>query len=112
MVQGICDCPRDRLCDSCLARSMEWLGGIAASRGYGWAGSVAQRRPALLARPWPALEGRAAELAAAKVIDLTDDRRLFARLLDRLDAAARRRWEQLRADPEQIPLRGQISQPE
>jgi hypothetical protein len=112
MVQGICDCPRDRLCENCLARSMEWLGGVVASRGYGWASSVAQRRPGLLARPWPPLEGRAAELAAAKVIDLTDDRRLFARLLERLYAAARRRWDQLRADQEPIPSRGQISQSE
>jgi len=99
MVQGICGCPRDNLCDDCLARSVEWLGGTAASRGYGWASSVARRRPALLAQPWPALEGRAAELAAAKVIDLTDDRRLFARLLERLNAAAVRRWDQLRAGP-------------
>lgn len=97
MVQGICGCPRDNLCDGCLARSVEWLGGVAASRGDGWASSIARRKPGLLTRPWPALEGRAAELAAAKVIDLTDDRRLFARLLETLNAAARRRWDQLRA---------------
>lgn len=100
MVQGICGCPRDNLCDNCLARSIEWLGGVAASRGDGWAASIARRRPGLLARPWPALEGRAAELAAAKVIDLTDDRRLFARLLETLNAAATRRWNQLRARAE------------
>lgn len=100
MVQGICGCPRDSLCDNCLARSIEWLGGVAASRGDGWAMSIARRRPGLLARPWPALEGRAAEIAAGKVIDLTADRRLFARLLDTLNAAARRRWEQLRARTE------------
>ena len=97
MVQGICGCPRDNLCDGCLARSIEWLGGVAASRGDGWASSVARLAPGLLARPWPPLEGRAAELAAAKVIDLTDDRRLFARLLETLNAAATRRWDQLRA---------------
>jgi serine/threonine protein phosphatase PrpC len=41
-------------------------------------------------------QGRAAELSAAKVADLTDDRRVFERLLEALDGAARRR-EQLRA---------------
>ena len=55
-----------------------------SSRGDGWASSIARRKPGLLARPWPALEGRSAELAAAKVIDLTDDRRLFAQLLETL----------------------------
>jgi hypothetical protein len=36
--------------------------GVVAARGYAWATSVAQRRPELLDRSWPALEGRAAEI--------------------------------------------------
>lgn len=96
MVQGICGCPRDQLCFNCFEQNLTWLGGVAASRGYSWADSVAERRPDLLTHPWPALEGRCAELAAVKVVDLAEDRRLFEQLLGKLDAAARRRWERLR----------------
>lgn len=70
--------------------------GVAASRGHRWAESVAQRRPDLLALPWPAMEGHVAELAARKVIDLSQDKRLFGMLLRELDDTARRRWDQLR----------------
>jgi hypothetical protein len=55
--------------------------------------SIAERRPDLQAQPWPALEGRAAEIAATKVVDLREDSWLFAQL----DTEARRRWEELRA---------------
>lgn len=92
----VCTCPRDQLCDGCLRQSLMWLGGVAASRGHRWAESAAQRRPDLLALPWPVLEGRAAELAAHKVIDLSQDKRLFGELLRELDETARRRWDQLR----------------
>ena len=91
-----CNCPRAQLCADCLARELDWSTGVAASRGYAWAESVARRRPDLLAKEWPAPEGRAAELAAAKVVNLTEDRRVFEQLLELLDREARRRWEQLR----------------
>ncbi len=94
----VCTCPRDQLCHDCFARHLDWSIGVASARGYGWANSVAERRPDLLDRPWPELAGRAAEIAAVKVADLTEDRRVFDRLLARLDAEARRRWEQIRAE--------------
>lgn len=94
----VCGCPRTELCHDCVRRHLDWSRGVALSRGYAWASSVAERRPDLLVLPWPALEGRAAELAASKVVDLTEDQRVFARLLEVLDAEARRRWAQLRAE--------------
>jgi hypothetical protein len=42
------------------------------------------------------MEGHVAELAARKVIDLSQDKRLFGMLLRELDDTARRRWDQLR----------------
>jgi hypothetical protein len=98
MSHVVCTCPRDNLCHDCLGRSVTWLSGVAAARGHHWASSVAERRPDLLARPWPALDGRAAEIAASKVVDLGGDPRLFAQLLARLDQEARRRWEHLRSE--------------
>jgi hypothetical protein len=92
-----CTCPPDRLCDDCLGRALTWLATTAARRGQHWAETVAERRPELLARPWPALEGRAAEIAAAKVIDLSADQRVLERLLRELARSAAEMWEKLRA---------------
>lgn len=86
-----------QLCGGCVTRALSWFSGVAAARGHYWASSVAARRPELLDRPWPPLEGRAALLAASKVVELGKDPRVLAQLLAELDAAARKRWEELRA---------------
>lgn len=93
---AICTCPRTSLCHDCLGRALETLTSTAWRRGEQWAETVAARRPELLARPWPALEGRCAELAARKVRDLSEDLRVLERLLLELDAWARKRWEEMR----------------
>lgn len=46
----------------------------------------------LRAKPWPPYEGRAAELARAKVADLTRDPKLREQLAVELAAWAARRW--------------------
>jgi hypothetical protein len=97
MSQLVCTCPPDQVCDGCLKQQLMWFAGVANARGHIWASSVAAQRPDLLDRPWPPLEGRAAVLAASKVVELSQDPRVRARLLDEVDAAARKRWEELRA---------------
>ena len=92
----VCGCPRNKLCDACVTRQLSWFTGVAAVRGERWAESVAERRPQLLVQPWPALEGRAAVIAASKIAELSDDLRVLEQLLAELDAAARKRWEGLR----------------
>lgn len=96
-MEAVCTCPRTNLCDDCLTRALMWFPGVAAARGHRWASSVAERRPGLLDRSWPPLEGRAAVLAASKVVELSRDQRVLVHLLAELDAAARKRWEELRA---------------
>ena len=76
-----------------------WLGGMAATRGIAWAESVAKRHSGLLRRPWPQHEGRAAELARAKVDDLCEDPHVVDRLAVEVSKQAARRWRQLQARP-------------
>jgi hypothetical protein len=76
-----------------------WLNGMASTRGIAWAEGVAKRQPALLRRPWPKHEGRAAELARAKVDDLCEDPRMVDLLAVEVSKQAARRWRQLQADP-------------
>jgi hypothetical protein len=56
----------------CSEGQLAQLRGAAASRGERWASSV-ERKPMLRARPWPAHDGRAADIARSKVADLTRD---------------------------------------
>lgn len=96
-VPMLCDCPRARLCAACVDRALYWHSGAAAARGTRWAESVARRRPDLLDQPWPALEGKALDMALRKVDDLSDDPRVLEQLAVSVDRCARQRWEELRA---------------
>jgi hypothetical protein len=96
---GLCDCPRDRLCPPCLERTVYWLGGGARVWGGRWAESVADRRPELLARPWPPAEGRAREIALHKLAQLSRDPRALEVLLERHQEGAERAWARLQAMP-------------
>jgi len=91
----VCDCPRDEKCKTCFAQAIMWFGGMARERGVRWAESVARRQPRHLAQPWPHNEGRPAELARAKVADLSEDPRIVERLAANVAEAAERRWTQL-----------------
>jgi len=94
---GVCDCPRDQLCASCLDRALLWHGGQAALWGSSWAESVAERHPELLARPWPAAEGRAREIAARTLAPLSADPRVIDRLVAKHHDGAARAWARLQA---------------
>lgn len=86
----LCSCPRDRLCDGCLESGFDQLKGVGACRGEAWAMRVAARVGR--SRPWPSYEGRAAELAATQVEDLTADPRLRALLAAQVAGWAARWW--------------------
>jgi hypothetical protein len=92
-----CDCPPTQRCSACVDQAMLWFSGMAAMRGGRWAEDVARRRPALLGRPWPANDGRAAELARSKVRDLSEDPGVVDRLAVKLAEHAARRWAVLQA---------------
>lgn len=94
---AVCTCPRTALCHDCYGRALETLTSTAWRRGEHWAETVAERRPELLARPWPPLEGRCAAIAARRVADLSLDPRVLERLRSDLDARSRKRWEAIRA---------------
>ena len=85
-----CGCPREHLCERCNDDAFAQLRGVAACRGEVWAMDVARRAP--FARPWPAYEGRAADLARGKVGDLTSDPALADRLARELAHWAARWW--------------------
>lgn len=91
-----CSCPRDALCDACVADSFAQLRGVAASRGTHWAERVWPRaHRAERSSPWPGTE-RARRMAVVRVADLTRDARLGELLADELAAWAAKRWESLR----------------
>jgi len=90
-------CPRNQLYPACHNQALMWFSGRAASRGIAWAESVARRRPTLLWQPWPAHDGRAAELARTKLADLADDPRVVDLLCKDVSAHAARRRRQLQA---------------
>lgn len=83
------------------------LGGAAQARGSWWAIRVARQRRDLLAQPWPAHEGRAAELAAKHVDDLSRDPRVIEQFARLATVGAAREWAQLQqlapARLEQMP---------
>jgi hypothetical protein len=58
----------------------------------------------LLANPWPALEGRVGAIAAGKIVDLSED----ARVIERLDTWARKRWEELRRGEARRPSTARV----
>lgn len=91
----MCSCPRDHLCPLCLAGAFDNLRGTAACRGTLWAESVAQKVSS--GRPWPPYAGKVAELARAKVGDLTSDPRLLEMLAAECAGWAAKRWRQLAA---------------
>ena len=84
-----CRCAR-ALCDQCVADGFAQLRGVGATRGEAWAVKVAKvsRR----SEPWPAHEGKAAEIARRKVADLTSDPRLAELLAAELALWAAKRW--------------------
>jgi len=84
-----CGCPRDRLCDRCVADSFAQLRGVAACRGEVWAMAVAERCGRH--QPWPA-SVRATAIAQRKVADLTSDSRLAEMLVRELTRWAARWW--------------------
>jgi hypothetical protein len=90
-----CSCDPTRRCPACVDQAMMWFSGMAALRGGRWAEDVARRRPGLLRRPWPPNDGRAAELARAKVRDLSEDPGVVDRLAVKLAEHAARRWAAL-----------------
>jgi len=87
-------CPRDKLCDRCLADALAHLRGVAACRGEFWASRVAAR---VTSRShWPAYdEPRCRRIARAKVADLASDARLLDELARIAHAWASRRWNEL-----------------
>ena len=64
----------------------------ARARGVAWARSIAERRPELRARPFPANVGRTRQLARAKVIDLHPDPIVLDQLEGELYEAAASTW--------------------
>ncbi len=67
--------------------------GTAAVRGELWSEKVARLVPS--GKPWPAHEGRAADIARRKVADLASDPRLAELLAVELAKWAARRWARL-----------------
>lgn len=84
----LCKCPPDSLCDPCREQSFLQLKGTAARRGEAWAEGIEGYRD----RAWPPFVGRVAELARAKVADLTRDERLRESLAMELWRWAAKRW--------------------
>jgi hypothetical protein len=58
---------------------------------------VARRRPELLVRSWPALEGRALDIAVGKLAELSGDSRVIDGLLVDLQRGAERAWARVRS---------------
>jgi hypothetical protein len=96
----VCGCPRNDRCPACVDQALMWLSGMASTRGIAWAESVAERRPELLRQPWPTHDGRAAELARAKVDDLCEDPTVVDLLAVEVSKQAARRWRKLQVDPD------------
>lgn len=89
-----CGCPRDALCMMCVEDGFMQLRGVAATRAHVWAEKVARLAPS--AQPWPAHEGRAADIARRKVADLTRDPRLAEMLAAELARYAAITWTRRR----------------
>jgi hypothetical protein len=97
------DCrPNGTLCGACRVQALRWLAGTASCRGGVWAERVVRRLRGRGLQPWPACEGKAARIAARQVEDLGRDMRLRCQLAVICHAAARERYEELRADPEAL----------
>ncbi len=64
--------------------------------GEFWAERVARAHPRLLARSWPAHEGRAAEVAQRQVDELASDPRVLAVIASECSRFAAKRWEEIR----------------
>jgi hypothetical protein len=86
----VCNCPSNALCPPCRRRLLDQLSGAAASRGHQWAMAVAKK--VSFSTPWPAFEGKCAEIARRKVSDLTSDPTLLEQLAERTAAAAAYEW--------------------
>lgn len=89
----VCPCPSSALCALCRSRLLEQLSGAADARGYRWAMAVATK--VSFSTPWPAFEGKCAEIARRKVVDLTSDPILREHLAERAAAAAAGEWNRL-----------------
>jgi hypothetical protein len=77
------------------------LAGVAEVRGDRWAERIAFHHPRLLVRPWPDTD-RMRTIASRQVVDLANpafDPVLHAQFVERAITGARRRWDELRANP-------------
>jgi len=84
-------CPRDQLCDRCVADALAQLRGVAACRGAFWAVRVGER--VRHGRPWPSYDDpKCRAIALSKVADLAVDDRLRDHLACIVNAWATRRW--------------------
>lgn len=98
-----CDCPRSRLCSSCVRDTFAQLRGVAACRGEVWADAVAARLAELGAkrpREWPPFAGRVRAIAMLKIEDLAHDTQLREQLAAEVARWAARRWVMLAAATE------------
>ena len=89
----MCECPRENLCQLCRQGLWDNLKGTAATRGEAWADHVA--RAVGRDRPWPAFEGRCADIAKRKVADLARDPMLLEMLAAELWIWAGYRWRRV-----------------
>jgi hypothetical protein len=104
MVAG-CTCHGARpRCAWCVENTYRQLAGVAQARGDAWACGIAYACGSLLERPWPDDDNeKMRAIASRKVADLADphcDPDLHELLLEQAIQGARRRWEQLRREPE------------
>src|SRR5688500_8724385 len=82
-------------CPSCRRVSVIHLRGTAQCRGQAWANRVVHSITP--DKPWPAFEGRCAELAARQVADIApNDPAILAELAPEVWKGANRAWEELR----------------
>lgn len=88
----ICDCPPERLCETCLAGRFDNLRGTAATRGECWAARVAKIVRGRRDRPWPRYDEKVAAIAKRKVEDLARDERLLGLLAAECASWAAKRW--------------------
>jgi hypothetical protein len=103
MLGCLCEGRRPR-CAWCVENAYRQLAGVAEARGDAWAAGIAYACESLLERSWPDDDNKKMRaIASRKVADIAHPRRdsaLHELLVDSAIAGARRRWVQLRREPE------------